>query len=899
MITIDKLKIFGFGSFQEKELHLAPGLNVIFGGNEAGKSTIHCFIEAMLFGFWQPYSFQRDLAPGYEKYRPWSGSSYGGQLDYTWSGGKVRVERDFSNHTVSLYDLEAEKSLENIALNSWGEPDFARLHFGCNKLVFRNTISISQLGSATDAAVAQEVRNLLSNLAQSGGSGISVNLGIEILRESLQRLAKEMEENQEQLIEIGNRLEAAKRQMQETIQIEMDQHENSAKLEELNLQRKHLRELAAKIKGQAALVKLKRLENLRTGVQQTRAELENLGQGVIQRTDYQDWQKIETAMNQVSESHKIHTLALDNIIGERRQQEEILQELAPYADYNQDTLIEMSSAWQVQAKSQQVIEEMEGEWATLGEELRDVTAQLSRLPYFRPDALEQAAALNSIAMGTGSQGPQEATIAEMERYKSRINSGKALRWMLLLALPAAAASAWLEPLLAFATLPLLGGIIAVSRSIKKASAQSRNLRREIYTLELEQVNDLRQREHARKELEAFLNRIGVADLDEMEEKFNSFLFYSDKNYHLLREQKFLRGKLEDYYRESEAKGEELTSILNKVGLVELPIDQALASFRENLDKLLAAKSNLSQIQAQEAEATKRLEQASFELAAAKEESARLLQSFALDSPEEVETSFEKGQRRHDLEQELAALEQRIKDILGEEAEEVLRQQAEGIDPAEEPVSSEDLTGRIEKVEEEYIQQQTKTSEGQGRLESFYASLPPLAELEEEYWLLKENLREKSIEQQGVKLAIATITQIAEEQKNQIAPGLNEMVSALMSRITGGKYNNLQVDKDMAIQVSSQDSQGDVDLERLSGGTIDQVYFAARVAIADLVSGGGLPLFLDDSFVQYDDSRLKNMLGILLELANQRQIILLTCQQRELTELARLGEGMYRLVGLEN
>ena len=56
-----------------------------------------------------------------------------------------------------------------------------------------------------------------------------------------------------------------------------------------------------------------------------------------------------------------------------------------------------------------------------------------------------------------------------------------------------------------------------------------------------------------------------------------------------------------------------------------------------------------------------------------------------------------------------------------------------------------------------------------------------------------------------------------------------------------------------------------------------LYFACRVAIADLVTGGDLPLFLDDSFVQYDDRRLRSMLSLLVELGRSRQIILLTCQ----------------------
>lgn len=153
--------------------------------------------------------------------------------------------------------------------------------------------------------------------------------------------------------------------------------------------------------------------------------------------------------------------------------------------------------------------------------------------------------------------------------------------------------------------------------------------------------------------------------------------------------------------------------------------------------------------------------------------------------------------------------------------------------------------------------------------------------------------------QAADLAIETITALAAELKNQIAPELNEMVSALVARITGGKYKQLHVDQDMSITVASPESADDVALEKLSGGTIDQFYFASRVAIADLVTGGGLPLFLDDSFVQYDDKRLQYMLKLLLELGESRQIILLTCQQREIEQLAAMAPGGYCLINLES
>ena len=49
-MIINKLNLKNFGRFQNEELILKQGINVIYGENESGKSTIHSFLQSMLFG---------------------------------------------------------------------------------------------------------------------------------------------------------------------------------------------------------------------------------------------------------------------------------------------------------------------------------------------------------------------------------------------------------------------------------------------------------------------------------------------------------------------------------------------------------------------------------------------------------------------------------------------------------------------------------------------------------------------------------------------------------------------------------------------------------------------------------------------------------------------------------
>lgn len=102
-MRINRLQIHAFGKLQDRELCFTPGLNLIYGPNESGKSTLMAFLRAALYGFNQPLGksrrVQREL---YEKYRPWFDHRYGGWLELDWKGQHLRIYHDFNHHNFSI-----------------------------------------------------------------------------------------------------------------------------------------------------------------------------------------------------------------------------------------------------------------------------------------------------------------------------------------------------------------------------------------------------------------------------------------------------------------------------------------------------------------------------------------------------------------------------------------------------------------------------------------------------------------------------------------------------------------------------------------------------------------------------------------------------------------------------
>jgi len=94
-MRINELKLLNFGKFSDKSIKFDRGLNVIFGNNEAGKSTIHKFIEGMLYGFVE------DI----DKYRPWKQAAYRGEMTCEVDGKNIRIVRDFNENTTKVFEI--------------------------------------------------------------------------------------------------------------------------------------------------------------------------------------------------------------------------------------------------------------------------------------------------------------------------------------------------------------------------------------------------------------------------------------------------------------------------------------------------------------------------------------------------------------------------------------------------------------------------------------------------------------------------------------------------------------------------------------------------------------------------------------------------------------------------
>ena len=99
-MKILKLNISNFGLLHNKRIELSEGLNLIYGENESGKSTIHSFIKGMLFGIDKSRG-RPTFNDMYDKYQPWkTPGSYDGSLEFEVDKKSYHIYRNFEKNNI-------------------------------------------------------------------------------------------------------------------------------------------------------------------------------------------------------------------------------------------------------------------------------------------------------------------------------------------------------------------------------------------------------------------------------------------------------------------------------------------------------------------------------------------------------------------------------------------------------------------------------------------------------------------------------------------------------------------------------------------------------------------------------------------------------------------------------
>ena len=196
------------------------------------------------------------------------------------------------------------------------------------------------------------------------------------------------------------------------------------------------------------------------------------------------------------------------------------------------------------------------------------------------------------------------------------------------------------------------------------------------------------------------------------------------------------------------------------------------------------------------------------------------------------------------------------------------------------LSAEETKERIAQLAERLRQNQLRLGQCQGRMESLPEEETILRRLETE----KARLAELEVWERALGEAISALEEATAELQRRFAPRLTALAQDYLCRLTGGRYTRLVIGQDLSLRTAKEAETTLRDAQWRSDGTADLMYLALRLAVWVTLNPQG-PLVLDDALVRMDDERLALAMELLKELAQNRQIILFSCQSREKRLLA--------------
>ena len=236
-MKIKHLKVNGFGKLKNKDIDLIDGINVIYGENESGKSTLLKFISCMFYG--TSRNKNGKSIPDFEKYKPWRTEEYSGTIDYSLDNGKnYSVYRKFRSKNPVVYNSQKEDITKTFKENRSGI-DFFTEQTGIDEETYFNTAISEQKEVALPLSKQNSLIQRISNLISTGDDNISY-------KKSMEKILKLQNENVgtertslKPINIVNNKIEEAKLKKKELEELKSNYKEDSLGNEKLSYRLKN------------------------------------------------------------------------------------------------------------------------------------------------------------------------------------------------------------------------------------------------------------------------------------------------------------------------------------------------------------------------------------------------------------------------------------------------------------------------------------------------------------------------------------------------------------------------------------------------------------------------------------------------------------------------------------
>ena len=190
-MKINRLQINSFGKIKNKELNLNKNINIIYGKNESGKSTLQKFILSSLYGIAKTKN-GKELSD-YERFKPWNSEDFSGKIEYELNnGGQFEIYRDFNKKNPVIFNSSKEDISKTFNINKKSGNEFFYEQTGVTEDLFLSTLFIEQNAVRLEKNNQNILVQKIANLVNTGEDNVSYKLALDrINRRQLEEIGTE------------------------------------------------------------------------------------------------------------------------------------------------------------------------------------------------------------------------------------------------------------------------------------------------------------------------------------------------------------------------------------------------------------------------------------------------------------------------------------------------------------------------------------------------------------------------------------------------------------------------------------------------------------------------------------------------------------------------------------
>ena len=179
-MKINSLKINSFGKIKNKEINFSDKINIIYGKNEAGKSTILNFIVSSFYGISKNKKGKK--YSNYDIYKPWIGEDFSGNLEYELDNNeKYIIHREFNKRNPKIFNEQMEEISKQFNIDKSLGNEFFYEQTGVDEELFESTVLIKQREIELEKNKEGNLIQKITNIVGTGEDNISYKKAIKKL----------------------------------------------------------------------------------------------------------------------------------------------------------------------------------------------------------------------------------------------------------------------------------------------------------------------------------------------------------------------------------------------------------------------------------------------------------------------------------------------------------------------------------------------------------------------------------------------------------------------------------------------------------------------------------------------------------------------------------------------